>query len=225
MSSRPQPPPDDQSGNVVTGFVFGLLDRLFKDNATGEVLAGRVVTVIAIFAMFIIWNKSEVLLQLYKDSSFETYTQIVQQQKEKKFDAVVQEQLQIVHVSTGADFSAIYTFRPKNLNYFVDLSLYEGKLPDSLDAKNLGGYPIDKTSPEYSAHLSGEPYETTTDFTYLPTQLTKKDVKYMYSCPYFNMDNVYSGTISMYWFNEPLVSKKRLFAVCNQAARVIGRVK
>ncbi|ADG60145.1 holin [Acinetobacter phage Acj9] len=205
--------------------MFGLLDRLFKDNATGKVLASRVMVLIVLFAMGLIWVKGDALAQVYRESSFENYSNILQKEKDKRFDSVIQEQLQIVHVASGADFSAVYVFRPKNLNYFVDLEVYEGKIPESVDPKNMGGFPVDKTSLEYTNHLAGRSFGSEEEFIYLPTTDDNKAVAYMYSCPYFNLDNIYSGTVAMYWETRPRDTKKRLDAVCNQAARAIGRAK
>lgn len=215
--------PETKSSLPVFDFIFGLLDRIFKDGATGKILAGRVITIIILFALFMIWSKGEDYMRLYKEATFEHYAEVIRKEKDTKFDAVVQEQLQIVHVASGADFSAVYVFRPKNMNYFVDMEVYEGKIPDSLDPKNLGGYPIDKTSNEYSEHLAGRGFWSTEEFAYLPTTDELKYKGTMFSCPYFNLDNVYSGSISMYWDKGTPVNKKRLDAICNQAARAIGR--
>lgn len=210
----------------IIDLLFGLLDRLFKDNATGKVLASRVAVVVLLFLMGFMWVKGDAFMEAYKNSKFEEYHAMVQKEKDKKFDVVIQEQLQLVHISSGADFSAVYVFRPKNLNYFVDLEVYEGKIPESVDPKNMGGFPVDKTSDEYLAHLSGRPFTSKDFFVYLPTTEDVKKVNYMYSCPYFNLDNIYSGTITMYWEKtEPQIAKKQLDSICNQAARAIGRAK
>ncbi|EQA7786867.1 hypothetical protein ACX818_001461 [Acinetobacter baumannii] len=218
---------DSQRSSIpVFDFIFGLLDRLFKDGATGKVLASRVATLIIIFTMALIWVKSDALGQLYKEASYEKYAEALRSERNKRFDSTIQEQLQMVHVASAADFSAVYVFRPKNLNYFVDLEVYEGKVPDSVDPKNMGGYPVDKTSSEYIAHLSGQTFDSDTEFTYLPTTDDDKAVSYMYSCPYFNLDNIYSGSVAMYWYSDrPKVAKKRLDSICNQAARAIGRAR
>lgn len=209
----------------VFDFIFGLLDRLFKDGATGKVLASRVATLIVIFLMALIWVKSDTIAQLYKESSYEAYSHALQVERNKRFDLAIQEQLQSVHVASGADFSGVYVFRPKNLNYFVDLEVYEGKIPESVDPKNLGGFPVDKTSEEYLSHLAGRNFDSETEFVYLPSTEDNKGLEYMYSCPYFNMDNIYSGSVAMYWYTKPRVTKKRLESICNQAARAIGRTR
>ena len=209
----------------VFDFIFGLLDRIFKDGATGKVMASRVMVIIVLFIMALIWFKGESWAHIYKQSRFETYAEVISVDKDKRFESTALEQLQIVHVSSNADFSAVYNFRPKNFNYFVDMSAYEGKLPDTIDPKNLGGFPIDKTSEEYQKHLTGANYISKTDFVYLPTVYDENSIKFMYSCPYFNLDNVYSGTVAMYWYVNPKYAESRLQAICGQASRAIGRTR
>lgn len=206
--------------------LFGVMDRLFKDDASGKILISRVLTLIVLFILAISWYKSDSILTAYTASRYETYAAVIQKDRDTKFDSSALEQLQIVHVSSGADFSAVYSFRPKNLNYFVDLIAYEGKLPTAVNEKNLGGFPVDKTSNEYSTHLRGANFSSNDEFVFLPTKKRDGELKYMYSCPYFNLDNVYAGTVSMYWYTgEPTVSQERLAAICSQASRTLGRAK
>lgn len=210
----------------ITDILFGVLDRLFKDNASGKVLFSRVLVVIILFALVFVWFKSESLMAAYVDSAYEKYDKLIENDRNAKFDNTALEQLQIVHISSGADFSAVYTFRPKNLNYFVDLIAYEGKLPSTLNPKNLGGYPIDKTTAEYSTHLSGRYFWSEKEFVFMPTKTKPPEISYMFSCPYFNLDNVYSGAVEMYWFNKrPALGTDRLTSICGQAARALGRSK
>lgn len=213
---------NNKTGIPIFDVLFGLLDRLFK-GADGKILASRVATLIVIFVMAIIWIKGDQIIQAYKESSYENFTAMVQADRDKRFNVAIQEQLQIVHVSSGADFSAVYVFRPKNLNYFVDLEVYEGKIPVSVDPRNMGGFPVNKTSREYITHLGGEYFDSGDTFVYLPTTAHNKGVSYMYSCPYFNLDNIYSGTIAMYWEKMPDLTNKMLGPICNQASRAIGR--
>lgn len=211
------------TGIPIFDFIFGLLDRIFKDGATGKLLISRVAVLVILFSMGFFWVKSDHLMIAYKNSRYETYAEVLQKEKDEKYDKAIIEQLQIVHVSSSADFSAIYAFRPKNFNYFVDLVAYEGKLPETVDSRNLGGFPIDKTSNEYSTHLTGTYFTTENEFKYLPTTNKEITYNYMFSCPYFNLDNVYSGTIAMYWKDKPDYTDYKLNAICGQAARVIGR--
>ena len=205
---------------------LGLLELLFKDGATGRVLFSRVFVVVLLALLAFAGYKSDSLITAYVDSTYDKYDKLVQKDRDSRFDNTALEQLQIVHISSGADFSAVFTFRPKNLYYFVDLIAYEGTLPSTVDSKNLGGYPIDKTTAEYSTHLSGRYFWTDKEFVFLPTKRKPPEISYMFSCPYFNLDNVYAGTVEMYWYNsKPALSNERLTSICGQAVRALGRAK
>ncbi|URY13899.1 holin [Shigella phage ESh27] len=210
----------------LSDILFGLLDRIFKDNASGNILISRVAVVVLLFLMALIWYKGNIFMDYYVRSKYDTYTEVIQKERNTRFESAALEQLQIVHVTSRADFSSVYSFRPKNLNYFVDLIAYEGKLPSTVTEKSMGGFPVDKTTAEYSVHLSGLHFTSKTDFAFLPTKSKTPELAYMYSCPYFNLDNIYAGTVSMYWYKgSDVLNEERLAAICNQAARILGRAK
>ncbi|QJT71851.1 holin lysis mediator [Shewanella phage Thanatos-1] len=205
--------------------VMGVLGFIFKDNASGRILFSRVGVIVVFFVLALIWYKGDYIMETYKESSYSNYSEMLQKERNAKFETAALEQLQIVHVSSGADFSAVYSFRPKNLNYFVDLIAYEGRLPSTVNEKNLGGFPVDKTSREYTVHLSGRNFWTETEFIFLPTKKDSSELKFMFSCPYFNLENIYAGTISMYWYEKPHMAKDidRLTSICSQGTRTLGR--
>lgn len=208
--------------------LLGILDKLFKDDSSGKLLFSRVVALIVVFLILFVWYKGEGIMNIYRESRYSQYTEILNQEKEAKFTTVTQEQLQYVYISSGADFVSIYTFRPKNLNYFVDILTYQGKLPEELDPKNLGGFPIDKGSQEYQSESTGGYYSSTNNFPFLPSKdKSPKQIGYMFGCPYFNLDNIYSGSIEMYWYHsgKPDIDMSRLSEICGQASRSLGRAK
>lgn len=212
-------------GISIPDLLFGLLDRIFKDNATGKVVFSRVLVIVLLFLMAVIWYKGDVILDAYRDASYASYTEMIRQDQDNRFKIAAIEQIQIVHSSSGADFTAIYSFRPTNLNYFVDMVGYEGILPESVDEKNLGGFPIDKTSAEYLAGVNGNYFESGTESVFLPTK-KKSSFAYMFSCPFFNLENVYAGTVSLYWYKQkPDLGFDRLSAMCGQAGRTLGRTR
>ncbi|WWP71645.1 holin [Escherichia phage FL04] len=207
--------------------ISNVLRAIFTTKST-ELLVLRVFAAVVLSILaFVVYSKNE-LFALYKETRYETYAHVLQVEKDRNFDNAAQEQLQIVHVSADADFSAVFSFRPKNLNYFVDLVAYEGKLPHTIDEKNLGGFPINKTSEEYRRHLLGKSYFTDKDFQYIPSRekkLENIDIGFMYSCPIFNLDNVYSGSIAISWKNKPDIDIENLDTLCNQSARILGRIR
>lgn len=212
-------------GISIPDLLFGLLDRIFKDNATGKVVFSRVLVIVLLFLMAVIWYKGDAILNAYQSASYASYTEMIRQDQDNRFKIAAIEQIQIVHSSSGADFTAIYSFRPTNLNYFVDMVGYEGILPESVDEKNLGGFPIDKTSAEYLAGVNGNYFESGAESVFLPTK-KKSSFAYMFSCPFFNLENVYAGTVSLYWYKQkPDLGFDRLSAMCGQAGRTLGRTR
>ncbi|QPI17928.1 holin lysis mediator [Pectobacterium phage POP12] len=202
-----------------------ILDRivtLLTSIKTWKQAAIKLFLIFALFLMALTWYKWD---DVYKFLSTPTVKVLTEVELNEKFIEASKEQLQIVHLTSGADFSAVFAFRPKNINYFVDVVAYSGKLPEMLHPDNLGGFPINKTSEEYTRHISGLYYESKQASVYFPTR-EKIDVDYTFSCPYFNMDNSYSGSILMEWYTKkPAQSTDSLNTLCGQSARILGRTK
>lgn len=208
--------------------IIKLLDSIFRDGATGSLLLSRAVIATIMLMIGFLWYKGTDIMEIYKESKYSQYSDILEKEKQTRFISVYQEQIQYVYSASGSDLTALYTFRPTNLNYFVDMISYQGKLPDIVDPKNLGGFPIDKTSKEYQLGTSGGTYSGNAEISFLPSKLKHSEqISFIYSCPYFNLANVYSGAIEMYWYSgkKPDIPDFRLSGICNQAARAIGRAE
>lgn len=205
------------------GVLMDILDRLFKDAVTGEIVFYRAILLILVFLMGFSWFSRAELFNLYKETRFENYQEILQAERDRKFLMAAQEQLQIAHVSSKADFSVVFSFRPRNMNYFVDMIATEGKTPTDLIGKEKGGYPINKTSNEYMVHMSGRHFNNVKEFEYLPAG--RDEFTYMYSCPITNLDNIYAGSVSMFWKKKPVINENKLFVICNQAERLLSRAR
>jgi len=206
---------------------LSLVDKLISfltSIKTFKQLIIKLVFVVVLFFMAIVWYKWDDVVDVLK--STHTASVVVSEAEiTKKFETASAEQLEIVHTTTGADFSAVFSFRPKNFNYFVDMVAYEGKLPQAVDPKNLGGKAIDKTSDEYLRHVSGLYYSANVASSYLPTR-DFVPVAYTFSCPYFNLENYYSGSVLMEWYKKkPEITETRLTIVCGQASRILGRIR
>ncbi|QDH49180.1 holin [Pantoea phage Phynn] len=186
----------------------------------------KLLLILTFFVMAVIWYKWDDVFSAWKHVPTTVIDlQALEADKAKKFNAAADEQLSIVHSITGADFSAVFSFRPKNQNYFVDVVAWKGKLPSVLDPSNLGGFPIDKSSEEYNIQINGLYYISSTASAFLPTKEVIP-VAYTFSCPYFNLENYYSGSVLMEWYkSKPNLTDTRLTIVCSQAARTLGRIR
>lgn len=212
-----------ESNNNRSGFFINLLNSIFT-NADGKLVFIRLfVTIVLLILLGGFWYRND-LLKFFKEMQYDHYVKTETEEKLKRFEEISKEQLEIIHHASGSIFSGVTAFRPPNLNYFVDLIAYKGTLPPQLDDKNLGGFAIDKTSGEYKSHLDGKHYISTNEFVYLPTK-NQVDGYYMYSCPYYNLENYYSGSIFMMWHEKPTMNIERIDTICMNSARIIGRSK
>ena len=206
--------------------VLKLIDKLFLD-ASGRILLERIVVIIILFIMALIWTKIDVISHTYKEARYENYAKIEKEQRNKNFEASAREHSQILYTSSKADLVAIYSYKPSGVNNFSELIAYQGKLPQHVDIESANEMPIDKSSRQYIEHMTGLTYQSDIEFPNLPIP-QYIDVRYMYSCPFFNVDNVYSGSIEFYWLEAPEMDKareERLFAICHHTARALGRMK
>lgn len=206
------------------GFLSDVLGMIFNSSSVPMMFA-KTAIVLFVFAAGMIWFKWDSLVQAYTDTRYEAFIVKTNDMKDKIFDEKAAEQLQIVHATSNADFSAVYALRPRDFNYFVDMVAYEGELPSVVNSKNLGGFPVDKTSDEYQAHVNGRMFTSNHEFVFLPTKKQVDDYTYGFSCPYFNLDNIYSGSVSMMWHMKPDIAYSRLESICGQAARTLGRIR
>lgn len=108
----------------------------------------------------------------------------------------------------------VYFFCFKNLNYFVDIIVYEGKLFLIISEKLFGGYFVDKIMDEYIVYLNGCYYYFNLKFVFLLIKKFIFEINYMYSCLYFNLDNIYVGMIIMYWYRNDYISNDCFELIC-----------
>ncbi|QPI13858.1 holin lysis mediator [Serratia phage 4S] len=206
------------------GFLSNILSLIFDSQSTAQMFAKTAIVIVLFFGCFV-WLKWDSISQTYTNSRYEAFQQLETEKKNKKFEIAAAEQISIVHSTSGADFSAVYSLRPTNHNYFVDMVAYEGRLPEVIDPKVLGGYPVDKTSEEYVAHLNGRYFNSTSEFKFIPSKKKVTEYHFMFSCPYFSLDNYYAGSISLMWEQRPNIELSRLESLCGQSGRILGRIR
>lgn len=216
----------NQNHKGIIELIFGIIDRLItaKD---GSSRAYNIIVMLIIFFIGFTAYQWEDLRELYKETKYEVYQKDLEAIRSQAFMSMAQQQLQILYVNSRADLVLIYEYYPPNQHFFFNTLFYEGKLPDGIGIEEIQDLPIDKTTIEYISHLSGLPYESDSNFNFLPKSLSH-DFKYVFSCPIFNLDNVYSGSVAMIWYEDPQFSEERkedIHSLCFHSTRVLGRAK
>lgn len=211
--------------------VIELVFKIFDILTTAKDGKSRVFNIIVMLVIFFVGftvYQWEDLKSIYKETRFETYQETLDFDRNNSFLSTAQQQLQILYTNSKADLTVVYEYYPPNKHFFYSALFYEGMLPDGLgDIDKFQSVPIDKTTVEYRKHMGGLHYTSTEEFTFFPSEFNDK-FSYIFSCPIFNLDNVYSGNISMIWYETPNLNKEDLDdlnSLCFQSSRVLGRSK
>lgn len=209
-----------------TELVFGLFDRLTVAKDGRSRLFNLLSLMMIFFIAFTVYQWDEIK-HLYQETRFEFYIEAVEFERNKNYLTTVQQQLQILYINSKADLTVVYEYYPPNQHFFYNVIFFEGALPEGKRIEDVQAVPIDKTSEEYMTHLNGLPFMSDTKFKFFPDEL-RDAFQYVYSCPIFNLNNVYAGNISMVWYNKPDLDEqdyKDLHTMCFQSSRVLGRSK
>lgn len=202
--------------------IMALIDKILNDtNRDFRVFIFRLITIGAIALGVFAYTYRAELISLYNKSSISSYTEMIKQTNETKFKDTAKEQLVVIHMITKSDFSTVLAFTPRNVNNFVEMISTEGRMPMEIIQYKNYSYAVNSTSEEYKNHIYGKSFLGDKS-AYLPKF---KDLPYVYSCPYFNMDNTYSGTISVFWKDPSNIPKENLDIICQQSARLLGRIR
>lgn len=211
-----------------------LLTLLMSEIRDPTTLLKRLLTILVSFLLWVgITNTSEVLSYL-KTFSTTSVLKDVQQQRVEVFPSIAREKAMMLFSQSGADAVFVMKYKPEAVNDYQNIIAWEGKKP--IDQYDLGDKAIDKTSELYRRHLDGFNYAailtTPSKTAYYGKSLpVLKDIKFsfVYTCPYFNLNNIYSGYIGIAWEEPPVDNKdmeeftEYLSKLCDPQRRALGR--
>lgn len=189
--------------------------------------------ILCVILWLIITNTSEVISYL-KTFSTSSVLRDVQEQRITNFPSVAREKSMMLFSQTGADAVFVMKYKPEAINDYQNIIAWEGNKP--IDQYDLGDKAVDKTSELYRRHLDGFNYSFTISTPAKSSYYGKsfpvlKNIKFsfVYTCPYFNLNNIYSGYIGMGWENIPVEPqdmegfKEYLSKLCDPQRRALGR--
>lgn len=188
----------------------------------------RVGQIFTLIIQIFLYNQQEALVTIWKETRLESVEQKIQEQREIDYPTIVKEQVQIQYSVVKPDIVLIYEYIPIGRNNFAKLVDYEGHLPENINPEHLKNIPINKSQKEYTEHLTGRNFDGPPDQRALLLNNTEEQyAKRIYSCPIYNLENVYYSEIIFIWYkeNHRIVDEEVLESQCLQASRVLGRAK
>lgn len=212
---------------------------LFQDIKDPKTLLIRALTMfVALVGYFIISNEEEIV-NYAKNFSRENVLAEARREAEANYVTTAKDKAATLYVQSRADLVTIVGYRPKFVNDFADIVAAEGNV--AIGQTNLTGSFIDRTSLSYQQHLLGKNahYDFTveedwdnTGFITDGKEYTSMGIHYIYTCPIFNLDNLYAGYIGFGFKEKPITEETSfeevdtfLSRLCAPQARALGRKK
>lgn len=211
-----------------------LLSLLLQEAKDPSALLKRVLTALAaILIYFLVANPSQIVSVL-KIFSTSAVLEDLKEQRINNFPAVAREKAMILFSQTRADAVFVVKYKPDAVNDYQNIVAWEGVIP--LTEGDQADKAVDKTSNLYRRHLEGFNYVVRVDdknklkYSGLDIPTFKNfQFDFIYTCPFFNLNNSYAGYIGIAW-KEPPVTKEDeaqlseyLAKLCDPQRRALGR--
>lgn len=221
--------------------LMALLNSLFADIKDAKTLALRAATIfLAMLSYFIVANQGNII-DYAKNFSRDAILNQAKIDTISNYPKKAREVASMLYTQTGADGVFIAEYKPKFINNYEDIIAWEGAL--SVNPSNMMNLVIDRSSKVYQEQMLGH----TTDYIFdskshatwgslgfitSGKEYTNVGIKYLYSCPIFDLANSYSGYIGIGYKNIPYNNNDEkallndyLQRVCVPQARSLGRAK
>lgn len=212
--------------------LISLLLQEAKDPAS---LLKRLLTLLVGLVIYLfIANTSEVMSYL-KTFSTSAVLQDVKVQRTLEFPNVAREKAMILFSQTRADAIFVVKYKPEAINDYQTIIAWESNV--QLDKSDVSDKAVDKTSMLYRAHLDGLNFAIDArekrglskwSGTGLPP-FKSANFEYVYTCPYFNLNNIYAGYVAVAWEKYPLLDEDMsmfndyMAKICASPQRSLGR--
>lgn len=212
-----------------------LLTVLLSEIKDPTTFLKRILTILLSFILWIVITNTSEVLSYLKTFSTSSVLKDLQEQRVNNFPSVAREKAMMLFSQTGADGVFVMKYKPESINDYQTIVAWEGNKP--IDPIDLGDKAVDKTSELYRRHLDGFNYYFMVANTAKPTAYYGKSIpmlknikfSFVFTCPYFNLNNIYSGYIGIGWETLPVEQadiegfKEYLSKLCDPQRRALGR--
>lgn len=221
-------------------FLWNAIVAIFQDIKDPKTFLIRALTMfIAMLGYLIVSNEGEIV-NYAKNFSRENILAEAKKEAEQNYTIIAKDKAATLYVQSKSDLVTVVGYRPKFVNDFADVVAAEGNV--KIGQTKMTGSFIDRTSSTYQQHLLGKNVsydftedESTWDNTGFVTSgevYVDMGISYIYTCPIFDLDNLYSGYIGIGYKEKPIHDditdeeiESFLSRLCAPQARALGRKK
>lgn len=190
----------------------------------------RTLTLLVLLLGYTLIENPDAFIKVAKEFSREAVIESLELERVNQLPIIAKERVNLIYGQVYADVVYVATYNPKQQNDYLSIIAREGEAGGpAFDMRTK--LVIKKASKMYLEHLSsrtytldialGDKYENLLLNT---TRLEEAGIKYLFTCPIYSIDNIYSGHIGIGYREAPeILYSGFLESICNPNARAIGR--
>lgn len=211
-----------------------LMTLIFNETKDPSTLLKRLLTLLVGVIIYLFLMYTSEVMSFIKTFSTSAVLEQVHTQRVNEFPNLAREKSMILFSQTRADAVFIVKYKPESINDYQTVIAWEGNA--QLDKSDMADKAVNKTSNFYRTQLDGFNYEekpVEDRRGYYPNLFIPsfKNVSfdYVYTCPFFNLNNIYSGYIAIAWEKVPVADgdlagfRDYLAKLCGPQQRSLGR--
>lgn len=201
-----------------------------KDPAT---LLKRILTIFVTVLLYLSIAHTGEVVSFLRAFSTNSVIEDMRTQRVTSFPTVAREKSMILFSQTEADAVFVVKYKPDGINDYQNIIAWEGKQP--LDKGDMEDRPVNKASQLYKRQLEGFNYSINNEVKVIRyngvdiPSLRNITFNYVYTCPYFNLNNIYAGYIGIAYTELPVPKAEMamfedyLSRLCSSQQRYLGR--
>jgi hypothetical protein len=213
------------------------LTTLLSEIKDPKSLLLRTATVVVFLLGYFVIENPDAFLKVTKEFTREAMVKSIEEERLAQAPIVAKERAALIYGQLGADLVYIATYDPKQQNDYLTIIAREGAAgPAAFDMRIR--MVVKKTSKMYLDHLSSKTYIMNitddeynqadplgySDLLFNGLKLQESGIRYLFTCPIYSSDNIYSGHIGIGYKREPNNIAPGLFeTICYPNARAVGR--
>jgi hypothetical protein len=189
----------------------------------------RTLTMLVLVMGYALVENPEAVLTIATGFTREAVIASLEKERFAKMPVISKERVSLIYGQVYADLVYVATYDPKQQNDYLTVIAREGEAgAASFDMRTK--LVIRKSSIMYLEHLSSRNFVLDLEsngyakLLFSSSRLEEVGIKFLFTCPIYSADNIYSGHIGIGYKDRPRVTSLGfLESICRPNARAIGR--
>lgn len=208
--------------------IVGYMMKLLSEVRDPKTFLLRSLTIVVLLIGWLVIDNPDAVLKYASSMTRESVVASLEKERLERASVIAKERVSLIYGQVYADVVYLSTYQPKQQNDYLEIVAREGDAGGpSLDMRTK--LIVRKTSKMYLTHLASRNFifdakvDTYDALLYNPTRLEEGGIEFIYTCPIYSLDNIYTGHIGIGYRKRPDLPVGFLESVCVPNARAVGR--